>query len=186
MSFADVIDLKTEFIRERPRLEWYIVRRVRCRQTAADLASDMFMKLQRLCPAIYSHGEARTYLYRMANSIAIDHIRVTKRRSEILEAAGDQFQPSTDPGPEPAALARDEMRIVERALGELPEKSREMLMLSRLHGMTHGEIAEQMGVSKSLVEKYIVRAILHCRQRLHEASAAEILAADRRTARAND
>jgi DNA-directed RNA polymerase specialized sigma24 family protein len=32
--------------------------------------------------------------------------------------------------------------------------------------MTHAEIATRLGVSVSLVEKYMVRALLHCRTRL--------------------
>jgi DNA-directed RNA polymerase specialized sigma24 family protein len=41
-----------------------------------------------------------------------------------------------------------------------------MLFLSRVEGFTHAEIAEQMGVSQSLVEKYLIKAILHCRAQL--------------------
>ena len=40
--------------------------------------------------------------------------------------------------------------------------------MSRMEGKTHAEIAAELGVSKSLVEKYAVRALLHCRARLNE------------------
>lgn len=43
-----------------------------------------------------------------------------------------------------------------------------MLILSRLDGLTHGQIAERLGVSRSLVEKRLVQAVLHCRARIRE------------------
>lgn len=36
--------------------------------------------------------------------------------------------------------------------------------MSRVEGMTHAQIAEKLGVSRSLVEKYAVKAVLHCRE----------------------
>lgn len=167
MASRAAIDLQAEFVESRREIESFIRRRVNCPQIAADLASDMYVRLHRVDPVINGRADARSYLFRMAANIATDYARVERRRAEILHESADMFE-RIDQGPEPAALAQDEMRIVDAALAELPEKCREILICSRLHGMTHGEIAERLGVSKSLVEKYIVRALLHCRQRLTE------------------
>lgn len=163
------IDIAAEFIRARRSLEYLIYRRVRCQHTAADLASDMYVKLIRRHPVANSPGEAWSYLNQMAKRIAIDHVRNEKRRQEILQEAHDVIQPQDDIDPEPAILAHDEMRVVSAALTELPDKCREILIRSRMHGMTHNEIAAHMGISKSLIEKYLMRTLQHCQQRLREA-----------------
>jgi RNA polymerase sigma factor (sigma-70 family) len=160
-------DLRAEFLASRPEIERFLRSRVSCPQIAADLASEIYLRLYRVKPVLTGRNDARAYLFRMAANIAIDHNRLERRRSDILNESEDLFQ-GVEPGPEPAALARSEMAIVESALAELPEKCREILILSRLHGLTHGEIAKRMNVSKSLVEKYIARALVHCRQRLNE------------------
>ena len=59
-------------------------------------------------------------------------------------------------------------KTLDEALHELPGKTRDMLILSRLDGLTHGQIAERLGVSRSLVEKRLVQAVLHCRARIRE------------------
>ena len=101
----------------------------------------------------------------MAVNAAIDHLRVEHRRVELLAGVVDLFD-APDRSPEDEVLTEDRIGVVGLALDELPAKCREMLFLSRVQGLTHAEIAERMGVSKVLVEKYVARALLHCRARL--------------------
>ena len=41
--------------------------------------------------------------------------------------------------------------------------------MSRLDGLRNGEIAERLGISRNMVEKHIIKAMLHCRRRLDAA-----------------
>lgn len=173
MKARTAIDLEAEFIRKRSQLEYQIARRVGDSETAADLATELYLKLRRINPLCYSEGEAWTYLYRMAKSAAIDHIRTVRRREALLNGAADLVEPEEAIAPDRRMAAEDQMKIIEGALAELPEKARTMLMLSRVQGLTHGEIANELGVSKSLIEKYIARALLHCRERMVEVAGRE-------------
>jgi RNA polymerase sigma factor (sigma-70 family) len=101
----------------------------------------------------------------MAGNLAIDHGRTEARRAQILQGSQVLFEDVAD-GPEAVAVSRSELRRIEAALDELPPKCREVLMLARVHGLEHKEIAQRMGVSVSLVEKYQLRALRHCRERL--------------------
>lgn len=73
------------------------------------------------------------------------------------------------PSPEHQLAARQEYRILVRALGELTANQRAALVMNRVDQMTHAEIARQLGVSPSMVNKYIMRALTHCVMRLMEA-----------------
>jgi len=174
MSDRPAINLESEFIRKRAQIEYQIAKRVRCSETAADLASELYIKLQRINPVCYSEGEAWTYLFRMAKSAAIDHIRTLHRRESLLNGAADLVAPEEGIGADRRVVASEDMKIIEGALSELPDKARQMLFLSRVQGLTHGEIAKEMGVSKSLIEKYIARALLHCRTRMEEVATREL------------
>lgn len=48
-------------------------------------------------------------------------------------------------------------------LNELPPACRQAFILNKLEGYTHPEVAEKLGISVSMVEKHVVRALLHCR-----------------------
>lgn len=132
------------FLSIRSKLERVIASKVGDQAVAADLTQDLYLRLERVDARLANDDEAQRYLIRMAVNASIDHLRVEGRRLELLEG------------------------VVDRALDELPEKCRQMLFLSRVEGLTHAEISAQMGVSKVLVEKYVARALLHCRARLME------------------
>jgi RNA polymerase sigma-70 factor (ECF subfamily) len=58
--------------------------------------------------------------------------------------------------------------MLKRALAELSPLCRDSFMLRKLEGLSHPEIAERLGISRSLVEKHIVNAMKHCRVRLRD------------------
>lgn len=159
------VELTRIFIALRPAIARAIQARVGNAAVAADLVQDLFLRLERIGEQLPSEGEAQRYLMRMAINASIDHQRVESRRIELLQGFAELFEPSTR-GPEDEVLAADQLRAVDAALAELPPKCREMLFLSRVEGLTHREIADQMGVSRSLVEKYLLKALLHCKVRL--------------------
>lgn len=159
-------DLQSVFTETRAELERMLRARVRDPQLATDLTQDVFLRLRRITAPPPNRHEARLYLFQMARNLAVDHQRVEGRRTEILSGVLTLFE-DVQASPEDETLARDQMRVVEAALGELPKHCRDVLYMSRLLGMSHGEIAAELKVSKSLVEKYVVRALLHCRARLN-------------------
>jgi RNA polymerase sigma factor (sigma-70 family) len=153
------------FVETRPTLERVLTQRLGCRQTAQDVAQDLYFKIYRIAEKFPTHDDARRYLLRMAINAAIDHHRIEGRRAELLAGIAELFDDPRDVI-EDAVVAKDLMNVVEDALCELPAKCRDVLYMSRIEGMTHAEIARKLRVSQSLVEKYAVRALVHCRARL--------------------
>ncbi|MNV99257.1 putative RNA polymerase sigma factor FecI [compost metagenome] len=64
-----------------------------------------------------------------------------------------------------AARLADDLANV---LAELPPKCREAFVLNRIEGWTQAEVAAHMGLSKNMIERYVMRAIEHVRDRLRE------------------
>jgi RNA polymerase sigma factor (sigma-70 family) len=171
-NFHDEMPLSTErlvdvYLQIRPRLERVIGKRLGSTALACDLAQEIFLRIPSIKVALNSTADAERYFVRIAMNASLDYVKVEKRRSAILDASGSVFG-YAPPTPEAECLAKDDIRIVEAALRELPPKCRDVLLLSRIEGLSHEEIAQRLGVSRSLVEKYAVRAILHCRQRLKQ------------------
>lgn len=158
-------DLLKVFLEYRTKLERMVAGRLQSRHAAQDIAQDLYLKLPRVAEQFPSTEDARRYLVRMATNAALDHQRTEWRRAELLAGAQDLFDGVED-SPEDLAVSRDEIGQLETALRELPAKCRDVLYLSRVEGMTHTEIASKLGVSKSLVDKYAVRALLHCREKM--------------------
>ena len=168
LSSADLVKV---FLESRARLERFLAGRLQSRHTAEDIAQDLYFKLPRVAEQFPSRDDAQRYLMRMAANAAIDHQRTEGGRAELLTGMVELFD-GVEPSPEDLAVSRGEIAQLEEALRELPPKCREVLYMSRVEGMTHTEIAEALGVSKSLVDKYAVRALIHCRARLRNVSGA--------------
>jgi len=106
------------------------------------------------------------FLLRIAANIAKDRRRAERRqalRSEI-NAALEIADPA--PGPAQEAQARLDLDVVERAIRELPERTRIILIASRLEGLTHQAIADQLGISRRTVLYELNRAVAHLDARL--------------------
>lgn len=165
---ASPVDVVAIFMAMRSRLERIVANRVGS-GAAADIVQDLYLRLPRIDVVLATEQDARRYLLKMAVNASINHLQIEGRRAELLAGVTALYQ-FAEPSPEDAALTDDELRRVRAALDELPEKCREMLFLSRVEGFTHAEIAERMEVSQSLVEKYLVKTLLHCKARLRSRS----------------
>jgi RNA polymerase sigma factor (sigma-70 family) len=160
-------ELLDVFVGYQARLKRLLAGRLKSPHAAEDLAQDLYFKLSRLPGHFPGPDDARRYLTRMAINAAMDHQRVEGRRAELLEGLAGAWDDGT-PSPEQKLIARSEVEQLEQVLKDLPPKCRDVLYMSRVEGMTHAEIAAALGVSKSLVDKYAVRALLHCRARLKQ------------------
>ena len=138
-------------------------RRLRNRQQAEDLAHDTFVRVLESKSARVE--QPRAYLHQTARNIAVDAYRRADRR-EALELQGlDQSAPHSG-DPEHFMHAVQLADSIERALAELPLNCRRIFIWQKIEGMTQQEIAERLGLSKNMVEKYMIRTLRHLRERL--------------------
>ena len=146
------------FLAQRGRMEALVSRRVGCRATAADLVQELFLRFWRR-PEVKVEA-LDTYLLRCAGNLAIDHLRSEGSRGRVVDGL-----PVADdsPAPEQALAAEHDLQRIEAALRGLPERSRQIFLLSRVHGCTYGEIAKAMQLSQSAVEKHMMRALEACK-----------------------
>lgn len=100
----------------------------------------------------------RNYLFRIARNVLIDQAR----RDAVLsfDSAADAGESQVDRRTETGISARDELRQVQRAIESMPLQCRRVFVLRRVHERSIGEIAEEMGLSISTVEKHLGKAVM--------------------------
>ena len=64
--------------------------------------------------------------------------------------------------------AQQTLKTIEEALFELPTKCRQAFVMHRQNNLSYPVIAQQLGVSTSMVEKYIIQALKHFRNKLEQ------------------
>lgn len=115
-------------------------------------------------------GSAAAWIVTLARSRAMDRRRF--RSARMRTAAQEVELPtviSTAPSPESLAMANQDRRSVQRALGLVPREQREVLELAFFAGLSHSEIAERLGEPLGTVKTRIRLAVAKLREQLTNA-----------------
>ncbi|MBK7463629.1 MAG: sigma-70 family RNA polymerase sigma factor [Betaproteobacteria bacterium] len=142
-------------------LQSWLRRRLGCAAEAADLAHDTFVRLLRSPQRFDSQPEARAYLRVVANGLCIDlwrHREVERAWLDTLAVLPEAQTPS----PEDQHIVLQALQEIDTMLRSLSPKAARAFVLSTACGMTHQEIAGELGVSSRTVGTYITQAMLHC------------------------
>jgi RNA polymerase sigma factor (sigma-70 family) len=144
----------------------FLARRVRRAADARDLAQEAYVRILRLERKDLVR-DPQPYLYRVAANLL--HEFELKRRADMdgLRRWGEELQIHGDsPTVDREAEARVLREQLSRVLRELSPKCRAVLILHRRDGMTYDEIGQRLGISASMVKKYLAGGLRHCRSRL--------------------
>ncbi len=144
-------------------------RRLTRRLGSADFASDVLQETYLRLEGISEIGTVRSpkaYLLRIALNIATDRRRAEGRRLTVDEVDGLLDIPDDRPNAARVIEDRSEVELLKRAIAELPERRRRVLILSRIEGLPNREVAERLGVTVRTVETDLKQAIEHCAERM--------------------
>jgi RNA polymerase sigma factor (sigma-70 family) len=132
-------------------------------RSVEDLSQETFMRVFRSLGYFDSRGKLSTWIYTIANRVAIDHLRKTARwREESLTgnsgsnlademAAPESMDPRT-------VLAQKEIRsVVQKELAQLPEAYRLALVYTAIEELDYQTVASMMGIPVGTLKTYVFR-----------------------------
>jgi len=165
MSNSNVTVLRNLLLADYSGLDRQLTRRFGSADFASDVLQDTFLRLEGM-NEVGPMRSPKAYLFRIALNIAHDRRRAESRRLTVDEV--DLLLEIPDDRPDAARVIEDrsEMSLLRRAIAELPERRRRVLLLSRINGLPHRDIAKQLGVTVRTVEMDLKQAVEHCAQRL--------------------
>jgi len=157
VSAGEVEKLAILFEKHHVRLYNFFLRLTGRRNISEDLVQEVFIRVLKYRSTYQARSKFVVWLYSIARNAHIDHLR--KRKDEVpLDKQWYEME-STEPSPTDNAEKSQEVVWLGHALGKLPLKKREVLILSRYQGLKYKEIAElfdcQIGTVKVLVHRAI-------------------------------
>jgi RNA polymerase sigma-70 factor (ECF subfamily) len=130
--------------------------------TAEDLVHEVFLRMIRYRHTYRTEEESagafEAWMYRIARNALADQSR--KHRREVAAGEGElESLPSARPTPFEAASRRQDLALLHRALRELPEEKRELLVLTRFQGLSYERVGRILGCESGTVKGRVFRAM---------------------------
>lgn len=127
---------------------------------AEDVASEAFLRLAEV-PDLLNIREPRAMLTTLAQRVLYETWRRRDLEKAYLLALSSRPEYS-HPSPEEREMVLESLLAIDRALDGLSINARKAFLFNQLDGMTYSEIADNLGVSVSMVRKYIAKALTNC------------------------
>ena len=144
-------------------LRRYLIYRSGDQDLSGDIAQNVFMKVWTKKIEIAS-GNIKSLLFKMATDEFISHIRRKKVERDYNNNIDLRLIRESDTDDD---LSDKKLRF-EKALNQLSEKQRTALLMNKMQGLTHKEIAEILNLSQKAIEKRIRLAMETLKQNLNQ------------------
>lgn len=135
-------------------------------QDVADIVQESFLRLSQY-PNPETIQNPRAFLFQTAANVVVDrHRRRETRRRYLVPDTDINDVADMQASPERACEAQQELALFTQWLAELPELQQHALILFRIEGYSHAEIAQRLGISVRCSERYVKLAMQHISKRL--------------------
>lgn len=156
-----------------PRLNDFARNVVKDDVISQDIVQDVFVKVWEKRADIESIN-LEGFLFRLVRNRCIDYIKhlkvVNNRMQEIqISSKYEELYRIDFIGNEPYVLIEQELKLkIEKTIHSLPERCREVFILSRMNGLKNKEIAENLNINIKNVERHLSRAMQSFRKNFSE------------------
>lgn len=144
------------------------------REDAEDLAQEVFVEVYRSLDKFREESRLSTWIYRIAVSKSLDHLRRLKRKKRfsslkriigIDDPAETIAAPESD-NPADVMVGNERVAVLQNALDALPDNQKTAFLLSKYDGYSNQEIADILQTTIPAVESLIHRAKKNLQSRL--------------------
>jgi RNA polymerase sigma factor (sigma-70 family) len=159
------------YARYHRRIHAYVMGMVKDHGRAEDVTQEVFVSALRRMRETERPIAFKPWIYEIAKNACIDQFRRSRRAEEVSLEADEGLAPSdygrlvgSDPTPDAAVAAKQDLDHLCGAFGGLSDAHHEILVMREFEGMSYREIGERLGMSRPAVESTLFRA----RRRLTE------------------
>ena len=136
----------------------YVFHTVGDQPTAEDITQEAFIRAHRNLDKLGPPWDFKSWVYRIASNLVIDHLRHNKRYVDLNEQVIMGEPPTTRRPAERKLQREDAVRSVHTTLEEMPTGYRQALILRELNGLSYKQMASAMGCSYANARQLVHRA----------------------------
>ncbi|MGH9014938.1 MAG: RNA polymerase sigma factor [Acidimicrobiia bacterium] len=138
-------------------------------EDARDVVQEAYLRAWKGIKRFRGDAQFSTWLYRITANAAYTLVQKRRRRrTEPLETVDEPVEAAVGAQPEAAAESALLLEQLSAAVAELPPKLRAIVVLKDVYGLSHEDIAEELGISIAAAKVRLHRARKRLRDRLFE------------------
>jgi RNA polymerase sigma-70 factor (ECF subfamily) len=133
--------------------------------SSEDLVQEVFLRMLKYRSSFRTDSQFRPWMYQIARSVRIDRFNASREiREESLSDSAATVLRSGSSGPLQHLVNMERSSLLQRALLELPDEKRELLILARFQELRYEEIGSLLDVETGTVKVRVHRAMLELRE----------------------
>ncbi|MEX0779359.1 MAG: RNA polymerase sigma factor [Balneolales bacterium] len=121
-----------------------------------DILQETFLKACRNLDRFKGNSGLYTWLFSIGRNLCIDEFRKQKRAKVISHLPIEGFELKSDHYT--SELEKEEVLLVRKAIAQLPEKLRELVVLKAIDEMSYTEVSAVLGVNEQTLKSRMFRA----------------------------
>src|SRR3954454_25384705 len=138
-------------------------------EDARDVVQEAYLRAWKGLDGFRGDAQFSTWMYRITANAAYSSVRRKKRtRMESLDIVDDVIELHPDSQPEEAAETQALLAKLSGALEQLPPKLRVLVVLKDVYGLSHDEIAHELGISVAAAKVRLHRGRKKLRDLLYD------------------
>ena len=139
-----------------------------------DVSQEAFLKAF-VAEKKHAIDQPKSFLFRVARNVALSHLRQKSRHpTDQIEDFESSDVVATECSSEDQVIAHQQLGIRCDAVADLTPQVRRVYLMRKVYGMSHKEIAERMGITRSTVEKHLTKGMLLCERYVRERTSQEV------------
>lgn len=137
---------------------------VHCADIAGEIVQESYLILTKTSQT-QTIKQPRGFLFRVARNLAFDYLKHNKVIAGHVEKYAADYQQEM-PSTEHIIEQQQRLEMFKEMVDELPPRCRDVFILYKVYGKSYKEIAQELDISQSGVEKHIMKGLKYFRKKI--------------------
>lgn len=143
------------------------------KQDVNDIAQEVFIRIYKSLDRYNPEFKFSTWAVKIATNLCLDIRR--KRKVDAVPIEEIEAMPTANDTPEAKYIKKEETRRIEKAISELPDKYKVLIVLFHQKGLSYEEMTKVLNEPMTIIKNRLYRARLMLREKLVAGGKEEVL-----------